>query len=81
VKREISSDDNRVQTIPAGYNTFIYTLDGTVNVHSGSADKKLVEAHHAVTFGSEGDNITVESGNEKVQFALIAGQPIKVSIY
>ncbi|KAJ3272328.1 hypothetical protein HDV01_005762 [Terramyces sp. JEL0728] len=62
-----------IQTVPANWTIFIYTLNG-----AGKFGKEKVEseAHATLVFSKEGDQVQVESGDEPLRFALIAGEPI-----
>lgn len=61
-----------VQPIPAGYNAFLYILNGGVSI-----DGKNYAQHHSLFFGTKGDGIELSvpaSATEETRFAVIAGQ-------
>jgi len=61
-------------TIPDGWTTFCYTLDGDVDV---GPDCKNVPAHHTVVFNRNGEFVEFsKKSNEDARFLLIAGKPI-----
>lgn len=61
-----------VQEIPAGFNAFLYTLEGTTKF---GAEKKEVGQYHNVVFEEEGDLIVAENeGTSDVRFAIIGGK-------
>ncbi|KUI67691.1 Pirin-like protein [Cytospora mali] len=62
------------QPVPKGFNTFVYTLQGTALF---GKDKKEVGQFHNVVFDLEGDTIVVENdaaAAEDARFAIVAGQ-------
>ncbi|CAL4091917.1 unnamed protein product [Meganyctiphanes norvegica] len=64
-----------IQTIPSGWNAFIYTLAGTVSV--GSDDSRLTSDPHHTLVLSQGDEVQIKNvGDVESHFILIAGEPI-----
>ena len=62
------------QSIPQGWTTFCYILDGNVNIGPGS---KNIPAHHTVVFNRDGDFVEfVNKSNTEARFVLISGEPI-----
>lgn len=65
------------QPVPAGYNTFVYTLEGTVLL---GGERRAVPRHHNVVFELEGDVVVAENGagegegGEDARFVIVAGQ-------
>ncbi|CAH1267728.1 Hypp3782 [Branchiostoma lanceolatum] len=68
------------QAVPKGWNGFVHVLSG--NVHLGPEDKQTVgKPHHTMVMG-DGEGLTLQNkGPEKVQFVLIAGEPINEPFY
>jgi quercetin 2,3-dioxygenase len=67
------------QELPAGWNAFAYTLNGTVSFGNGVKGSETVTPYHNVVFEKEGDVVTaaVEDGaSEEARFILVAGQPL-----
>ena len=63
------------QDIPAGWNAFLYVVEGE-GWFGPDGKRVLSKAHHTVVFDSKGDS--VEFGNENsplLRFVLAAGQP------
>lgn len=63
------------QTIPQGWNAFIYILTGQGEFGS---KKTTVDAHHVVILSQNGDGIDFRNTSDKTdcRFVLIAGQPL-----
>ena len=60
------------QPVPAGFNTFVYTLEGTALF---GEEKRRVPQYHNVVFELEGDVIVAENeGAEDARFVIVAGQ-------
>ncbi len=68
------------QTLPAKWNAFAYTLEGTVAFSDGEETKpQTVEQYHNVVFGPEGDGITASvdaAAPGPARFVLVAGTPL-----
>lgn len=64
------------QPVPAGWNAFVYVVEG--EGWFGPESKRVTSrAHHTVVYDSKGDS--VEFGNEKsdlLRFVLVAGKPL-----
>ena len=60
------------QPIPAGWNSFLYVLDGKVTVGSSGA----IDAHNLVLLDQEGEGVSVTAGNENAELVIISGEPI-----
>lgn len=61
-----------VQEVPAGFNAFVYTLEGTARF---GAEKKEIGQYHNIVFEEEGDLIVAENeGQSDARFAIIAGK-------
>ena len=60
------------QPIPAGWNSFLYVLDGKVTVGSSGA----IDAHNLVLLDQEGEGVSVTAGNENAEIVIISGEPI-----
>ncbi|MCJ1324062.1 hypothetical protein MMC10_000724 [Thelotrema lepadinum] len=75
---EIKPGGSVTQALPAGWNAFAYTLEGTANFGVGK-DKQSVGQYHNVVFEQEGDEVVVEVPAEAKQgarFILVAGLPL-----
>ena len=67
-----------IQNLPAGWNSFAYTLEGTTYWDTG-AMKQKVEKFHNTVFEQKGDQVIAEvPEGEKVaaRFILVAGMPL-----
>lgn len=63
-----------IQSIPNGFNAFLYILDGEVMIHN-----RKFEAYTNVFFNTEGDGIEVrvsEFSSKPARFVIIAGQKL-----
>ena len=63
------------QKVPAGWNSFAYTLEGSADFGDGS----LIGPHHTVMFTNRDgeDGVIVKAGpSERAEFVLISGQPV-----
>lgn len=75
----ISPGGRIAQPIPAGWNSFAYTLEGTTIWDTG-ATTQAVEKYHNTVFEQKGDQVIAsvpESAKESARFILVAG---KISI-
>eukprot|EP00842_Homolaphlyctis_polyrhiza_P004746 jgi/Hompol1/5272/HPOL_004294-RA len=72
---DVKMDKNAVfdQEIPAGYTTFVYTLDGAATFGSASSPSPT---HCTLVFGKEGNHVSAKTGDSTAHFVLIAGEPI-----
>jgi len=71
-----------VQSLPAKWNSFLYTLNGTTTFGSGS-DARAVGPYHNVVWKQEGDAVVAEVDEKAEQdsrFVLIAGLPLAQKI-
>lgn len=64
------------QELPAGFNAFVYTLEGTV---AFGAEKRVVPPYHNVVLEEGGDLLVAEndagsSGGEEARFVIVAGK-------
>lgn len=67
------------QEIPAGWNTFAYSLKGSATFGAGN-DQTTVSKYHNVVFEKAGDSIVAEvasDAGEEARFILVAGQPLE----
>ncbi|KAI0181735.1 RmlC-like cupin domain-containing protein [Hypoxylon sp. FL1284] len=65
------------QPLPAGWNAFAYTLEGSTVFGSGTGAKQTVAQFHNCVFEPDGDVITAEvpeDAAEPARFVLVAGQ-------
>ena len=63
-----------IQTIPDGWTTFCYTLDGDILI---GPESQRVQAHHTVVFNRNGDSVKFyNASSEEARFILISGEPI-----
>lgn len=69
---EFSPNSELNHPIPAGWNSFIYTLDGEVFV--GNSDKAC-EPHYTITLTGKGDGILLRTKSQSASFVLLAGKP------
>ncbi|GJJ70655.1 quercetin 2,3-dioxygenase [Entomortierella parvispora] len=77
---DIKMDKNKtvVQTIPASFTGFIYTLKGTIFVGDNAFKG---EAHHTLTFSEDGaETVKITTKEESAHFVLIAGEPLREPI-
>ena len=66
------------QPLPAGWNAFAYTFEGTTIFGSG-ADRITAPKYHNTVFKQDGDSIVAEvdaGATENSRFILVAGQPL-----
>ncbi|GIZ39958.1 hypothetical protein CKM354_000331700 [Cercospora kikuchii] len=71
-----------VQPLPAKWNTFAYTLEGTTVWDTGSTTKEVPRYHNTV-FEQTGDQVIASvpsSAKEGSRFVLISGMPLNQSI-
>jgi len=67
-----------VQSIPASYTGFIYTLKGNIFVGDNEFAGK---SHHTLTFSEDGaETVKITTKDEEAHFVLIAGEPLKEPI-
>ncbi|KAK7097970.1 pirin-like isoform X2 [Littorina saxatilis] len=64
------------QPIPAGWNSFIYILEGSA-LFGREAKQEVGEAHYTLTLNQDGDRLDVFNKDSDVcHFVLVAGQPL-----
>ena len=66
------------QNLPAGWNAFVYTLEGKIAFGAGE-DRQKVSKWHNVVFKQEGDAVVAEvpqGEEEDGRFILVAGMPL-----
>ncbi|CAM0878042.1 unnamed protein product [Alopecurus aequalis] len=64
------------QPIPAGWNAFVYIIEGEGSFGRESATPAT--AHHCLVLGADGDGLSVWNRSKApLRFALAAGQPLK----
>jgi len=71
------------QELPAGWNAFVYTYQGTTTFSDGTKDGQAITPYHNVVFEQKGDLITaeVEDGvTDESKFIIVAGQPLNQNI-
>ncbi|KAG0061552.1 hypothetical protein BGZ93_008791 [Podila epicladia] len=67
-----------VQSIPASYTGFLYTLKGKIVVGDSNYE---AEAHHTLVLSEDGaETIKVRTVDEEAHFVIIAGQPLNEPI-
>jgi redox-sensitive bicupin YhaK (pirin superfamily) len=67
-----------VQPIPSGWNTFAYSMNGTVTF-GGGVQRRTIEAYHNTVFEQAGDTIVAEvdaDATEDARFIIAAGMPL-----
>lgn len=64
------------QQIPAGWNAFIYTVDGTARIGEGATSPSSAKSTLLLSNEEGEDGISVTAGDEGSHFVLIAGKPI-----
>jgi len=77
---DIKMEKNKtlVQTIPASFTGFIYTLRGTIFVGDNAFKG---EAHHTLTFSEDGaETVKITTKDDNAHFVLIAGEPLREPI-
>lgn len=69
------------QPIPAGFNSFLYTIDGKVSVGTPNPSK-LIDGHNTVTLTNKSgqDGITVTTYDQPANFVMLAGQVLNEPI-
>ena len=73
---EMNSNSKFTQNIPPTWTTFIYTLEGNIEIES-----RIIKAHHTIVFSKEGDCIAFQNSSDSMaRFILIAGEPINEPI-
>lgn len=70
------------QPLPAGYNAFLYTYRGTVQVLDGSGQATPVPLHRMAILDNSGDGVRLQAdaGSTPARALLIAGRPLKEPI-
>jgi len=66
------------QALPAGWNAFAYTLEGTTTFDTGATTQEVARYHIAV-FEQKGDQVLAEvpaDAKEAARFLLVAGMPL-----
>ncbi|KAK0256431.1 RNA pol II transcription cofactor [Friedmanniomyces endolithicus] len=66
------------QALPAGWNAFAYTLEGTTTFDTG-ATRQEVARYHIAVFEQKGDEVLAHvpaDAKEAVRFLLVAGMPL-----
>ncbi|GEM10155.1 mitochondrion organization and biogenesis-related protein [Rhodotorula toruloides] len=81
----ISKKGERVfQQLPAGWNAFVYTLEGETLIGPSDSPRPLkpVEQYHtAVLSNSDSETgVWFESASDKARFVLVAGEPLKQQV-
>lgn len=72
-----------VQPLPAKWNTFAYTMEGTTVWDTGSTTKEVPRYHNTV-FEQTGDQVIASvpaSAKENSRFILVSGMPLDQKIY
>ncbi|KAI7403740.1 hypothetical protein KC328_g2208 [Hortaea werneckii] len=67
-----------VQNLPAGWNAFAYTLEGTTTFDTGATTQQVPQYHNTV-FEQKGDQVIAsvpEDGKQAARLILIAGMPL-----
>ena len=70
------------QPLPAGWNSFAYTLSGTTTFDTG-ATTQVVKQYHNTVFEQKGDQIKASvpaDAKEEARFILVAGMPLDQKI-
>lgn len=71
------------QELPKGWNAFLYTLSGALDIANGTKSPETITPYYNVVFQQSGDNITAsvpEGASDDARFILIAGQPLEQDI-
>ncbi|TKA71036.1 hypothetical protein B0A55_06326 [Friedmanniomyces simplex] len=66
------------QALPAGWNAFAYTLEGTTTFDTGATTQQVPKYHNAV-FEQKGDQVLAQvpaDAEEAARFILVAGMPL-----
>ena len=67
-----------VQSLPANWTAFAYTLDGTTTFDTGATTQKVAK-YHNVVFEQKGDQVIAQTpadASEEARFILVAGMPL-----
>ncbi|KAL8652430.1 MAG: hypothetical protein Q9226_004277 [Calogaya cf. arnoldii] len=72
---EVKPGGRLVQELPAGWNAFAYTLEGSTAFGAGS-DKVTVGKYHNVIFEKEGASVAVEVGEDEKEDARFCEYPL-----
>lgn len=75
---EIKPGGKITQDLPAGWNAFAYTLEGTATFGSGK-DQVTVGQFHNVVFEQKGDSISAEVAEDAKENAKFSKYPVKCS--
>lgn len=70
------------QPLPAGWNSFAYTLEGTTVWDTGATTQEVPKFHNTV-FEQKGDSVVAsvpETAKEAARFILVAGMPLDQAI-
>lgn len=77
---EIKPGGKLVQPLPAGWNSFAYTLEGTTTwTWDTGATSQEVTKYHNTVFEQKGDQVIASvaaSAKESARFILVAGMPL-----
>lgn len=76
---EIQPGGRLTQPLPAGWNAFAYTYEGSALFGSKTTGQRPAEAYDAVVFDQDGETVDVEVAEDEeapARFLLIAGQPL-----
>jgi redox-sensitive bicupin YhaK (pirin superfamily) len=71
----LQSDTEFDEDIAAGHNAFIYVIGGEVEIEDASA-KQLSLGRDQLAVLTQGDTVTLRSGNQAARFLLVAGKPL-----
>ena len=63
------------EDIAAGHNAFIYVIGGEIKLEDASA-KQLSLGRDQLAVLTQGDTVTLRSGNQAARFLLVAGKPL-----
>ncbi|KAF2172451.1 hypothetical protein M409DRAFT_63133 [Zasmidium cellare ATCC 36951] len=75
---EIKPGGKLVQPLPAGWNSFAYTLEGTTTWDTGATSQEVPKYHNTV-FEQKGDQVIASvpaDAKENARFVLVAGMPL-----
>ncbi|SMQ46363.1 unnamed protein product [Zymoseptoria tritici ST99CH_3D7] len=79
---EIQPGGRFVQSLPAGWNAYAYTIEGSTTWNTG-ATKQEVPQHHISVFEQQGDQVVAEvpaDAKETARIIVAAGMPLEQNI-
>jgi len=71
----MNADTKLNQEIPSTWTAFIYVLKGAIKIGEDK-NAKFIDAHNTVALNTNGNGVTVHSGDQGGEIVIISGKPI-----